>query len=455
MSDIKPFKFQKECIEELERFNGRALLSADMGLGKTLMSLWSLQKNLSRALPIIVVCPASIKYQWRGEIRRCLEIKAFVAEGRKPTRKQTNPKVIVINYDILKDWLPWLRSKKPGSVILDECQFISNHNTLRTKAVKALCLGVNHIIALSGTPMMNRPMELFTVLNILKPVTFSSRWTYGMKYCDGKKNRWGWEFKGATRVEELNDLLLKTCMVRRRKSEVLSELPNKMRQVVPFKLDNISEYQNADDDFMGWLEKRDPEAVYRAERAQTLVKVGYLLRLAAELKLKYTIQWINDFLESTDRKIVVFTKHRNMLAELRSGIKYVSVTVAGGMNAIKKNQAAKAFQTDENIRVFLGNIEAAGIGLNLTAASDVVFAEMAWRPTDHTQAEDRCHRIGQTDTVWAHYLIAEDTIEEKLCKIIQDKQSVISDILDGRKMEGDLDVFDRLMGSITKGRGKW
>ena len=458
---MKPYQFQRECLAEMqqEKFNGRVLLNADMGLGKTPMSLWNLQKNFSRALPCIIICPASLKYQWKNEVKSVLGIKAFVAEGRAPSKTKRVPKIVIINYDILQYWLQWLKNKQPQSIVIDECQFIANPSTHRTKAVKTLCFGMNNITALSGTPLMNRPIELFPILNILKPITFSSRWSYGMKYCGGKRNQWGWEFKGATNIEKLNKLLLDTCMVRRRKYEVLKDLPAKLRQVIPCKLSKSEyvEYNKANNDFLNWLGERDPEAVVRAERAEAVVKLGYLLRLVADLKLKYVVQWVQDFLESTDRKLVVFANHRNVISNLNEQIKSKSVVIDGSVPSAKRQEFVKRFQTDDRIRVFIGNIKAAGVGLNLTASSDTVFTEMAWRPSDHTQAEDRCHRIGQRDTVWAHYFVAENTIEEELCKIIQQKQEVISNILDGKSVLGTLDVFDEFVRTINKRKGllKW
>ncbi len=389
---MKPFPFQRECIDEISGFGGRALLSADMGLGKTPMALWYLQENSHKALPAIVVCPASVKYHWEHEAQKAIGIRASVAEGivppKHPPLKSTQ--LLIINYDILKYWEPWLRQLQPKAIILDESQYISNQQTQRTEAVKRLCTGTHRILALSGTPLTNRPIELFTTLNLLSPAYFPSRWSYGMRYCAAKLTPWGWDFKGVSKSNELHKLLIKTCMVRRRKADVLKELPSKIRQVIPIKLENQSEYNKASTDFITWLRKQDSAAAKRAAKATTMVKAGYLLRLAAKLKLRQVIAWINKFLETTDKKLVVFAIHRKMISALERRVNAQSVVIDGSVTGRKRQQAITTFQNDNRVRVLIGNIKAAGIGITLTAASNVLITEIPWRPGDLTQAEDRC-----------------------------------------------------------------
>jgi len=444
--NMKPFPFQKQVVRQAETFHGRALISADMGLGKTAMSLWYAARN--DATPAVIVCPASLKWQWQTEAMKVLGWRVSVCEGMKPHARKLDDRITIINYDILNAWLPLLKAMRPVLVVLDECQYLAHPQTIRTKAVRQLCKGVPHVLALSGTPLVNRPIELFPVLNILRPGTFSSRFSFGLEYCGGRRGRWGWEFKGATKTGELHELLTSKVMIRRRKQDVLKELPNKIRQVVPVDIKKPSEYRKAQDDFIGWLQTQDPAAAVRAKRAQAVTRAGYLLRLAARLKCKAVVDWVNEWLNDTDEKLVLFAVHTKMIEALHRRIEAKSVVVDGSHSGKDRKHAVEQFQRDSRTRLLIGNIQAAGVGLNLTQASTVAFAELPWQPGAVTQAEDRCHRIGQDQPVWIHYLVAHGTVEEGRCRIIQAKQNVLSSVLDGGRVEGDLDVFEEFIQQL-------
>ena len=211
------------------------------------------------------------------------------------------------------------------------------------------------------------------------------------------------------------------------------------------------QYQKAVDDFIGWLEENDPKKATAAKKAEVLVQTGALLRLAAKLKFRGVVDWINQFLaDNPEEKIVVFAVHRKMIEALLRRISLPAVRIDGSVAGRDRQTAVQRFQGDKNCRVFVGNIQAAGVGLTLTAASHVAFTELSWRPGDHIQAEDRCHRIGATGTVWAHYLVAYGSIESRLCRVLQAKQGTISAILDGGRTEEDLDVFDQLLEEVKK-----
>lgn len=336
-------------------------------------------------------------------------------------------------------------------VLVKNCQYAANPNAKRTRALKALCKGVPHLLALSGTPLVNRPIELQPVLQLVRPDLFPSRWDYAHRYCAPKWTPWGWKYTGASNLPELHEVLSREVMVRRLKTDVLKELPPKTRSVIPVPLSDVNEYRRADLDFAAWLTRQDPAAARRALKAETLTKIGYLLRLAARLKLPFVIEWINEWLGDCDEKLVVFAVHRQMIEALREGCKARSVVVDGSVTGRRRHDVVRAFQNDRGIRLLIGNMQAAGVGITLTAASTVAFAEVAWRPGDHTQAEDRCYRIGTTEPVFIHYLVGVDTVEEKLCKLIQQKQEVISSVLDGKIGTGDLDVYNQLLRELRKG----
>lgn len=455
MMELLPF--QQEGVEEIEWFNGRPLVGWEMGLGKTFTSLSFWHRHRASASPCIIVCPASVKYAWEQEALKAFRIRATVLEGTKPPRGKSvaaPPELVVLNYDILKHWVDWLQRLKPKMVILDEVQVISNHTSQRSRASKKLCDKVPRVLGLSGTPLLNRPIELFSILNILRPDVFNSRWSFAHRYCDPRLTPWGWEYKGCTNSTELHQLLTKTCLMRRRKVDVLKELPGKTRTVIPIPLKDMNEYRRASLDFIAWLSRQDPVKANRAAKAAAMVKMGYLLRLTAELKLPSVIEWINNCLDETDSKLVVFGVHKKILEEMKSKCRARSVTIDGSVTGRLRQAVVASFQQDKQVRVLFGNIKAAGVGITLTASHTVAFAELAWRPGDHTQAEDRCHRIGTTENVAAYYLVAKDTIEEKLCKIIQQKQSIVSSVLDGGSLDEDLDIYDQLSAELLMERNE-
>jgi SWI/SNF-related matrix-associated actin-dependent regulator 1 of chromatin subfamily A len=244
-------------------------------------------------------------------------------------------------------------------------------------------------------------------------------------------------------------------MIRRLKEDVLADLPNKVRRVVPMALSDNKEYREAKNNFIGWLHKNyKGGSAKRALRAVAVTRIGYLLRLAAKLKARDVVRWVNTFLdEYPDEKIVLFAIHHKMIEVLQRHVKGKHVTIDGSVVGRRRKLAVDTFRRDKNTRVFIGNIKAAGTGVDglQDVCSNMAFTELWWRPGDHIQAEDRLYRIGQSGHVWINYLVAGDTIEEDLCRIIQTKQGVIRATLDGKEYDSDMDVFDQLI-TITEGR---
>lgn len=438
---MKPFRYQSECLEELEWFGGRALLALPPGLGKTMISLLHLARHPER-LPAVVICPASVKWVWAEEARKWTDMEAEVLEGRNGRWTRSRP-LTVLNYDILRHHLKSLRAAGFQTAILDECHYLADRRSRRTKASVALCKGVPSVLALSGTPATIKPAQMFSVLRVLKPRDWPNRWKFLQRYCDPKLTHWGWQFQGASHVEELHDKLLWSCMIRRDKREVLPDLPPKLRQIVRLPLSDPDEYQRANEHFLAWLAGLDGEQARRAAKVEALAKVGYLLRLSASLKLPATIGWLTDWLESCDEKIVVFAVHREIVNKLMHQLaQYRPVKIDGSVTGAKRRRIVEAFQSDPSIRVLIGNVKAAGVGITLTAARTVAFAELTWSPPDLIQAEDRCHRIGTTETVWIHYLSAEGTIEQRLCRVLHRRQRDLTGVLDG----GRGDVLAELIG---------
>jgi SWI/SNF-related matrix-associated actin-dependent regulator 1 of chromatin subfamily A len=301
--------------------------------------------------------------------------------------------------------------------------------------VKKISKRIDHFIALSGTPIVNRPIEMFNALNIIDPTVIPNFWEYTKRYCGRKHNGFGWDFSGATNTQELHKILSESIMLRRKKQDVLTELPDKTFSLVPMELDNEKEYFAAENDFIQFIkETKGRQAAERAEGAQVLAEIEGLKQLAVKGKLTQSINWIADFLES-DEKLVVFAVHKFVIDALMEAFKGKAVKIDGSVKNEDRQTAVDKFQNDDNIRLFVGNIQAAGVGITLTKASNVAFLELPWTPGALVQAEDRVHRIGQKDAVTVHYLLAAGTIEEKIARLIDSKRKILDRVLDGRRTE--------------------
>lgn len=447
----KLFQYQKDGIRRLIHFGGRGCLFDEMGLGKTIQAL-AVAKYFD-AFPCVVVCPASVKYTWEAEASQHYGIRGIVLEGTKPPRRglRLPAQLWILNFDILHKWVQWLREMGIKCAIIDECQNISNRETIRTKSVKMLCEDVPHVIALSGTPLMNRPAELYPTINLVCPDEFNGFFDFGMRYCEPKKVRGEFQFKGAANLDELNQRLNDSCMVRRLKRDVLIELPSKMRRQVPVQLRDFDQYEEARDNFVKWIYEKHPTRAKTALYNQAFTQLGYLLRLTAKLKFRAVCNWIDDFLGGTDEKLIVFGVHKAMVKSLNKRYLDRSVLIDGDVPSKIRKLMVDQFQRDVKTRLFIGN-GAATAGITLTAASTVAFVEYFWRPADHLQAEDRPHRIGQHKTVWVNYLTAIGTIEERMCQIVQRKQEHCRKTLDGEHAGEELAVCDLLIEHLKKGK---
>ncbi len=242
-------------------------------------------------------------------------------------------------------------------------------------------------------------------------------------------------------------------MIRRRKEDVLDQLPAKRRHVVTLPLSDRREYDLAHDDFIKWLIKHRPDKVGSAVKAEALVRGGYLKRLAGKLKLPSVIDWVNSFLEEDEGKLILFAHHIEVVEELHARWAKQSVMVNGSVSMKQRRMAEEEFLKSKRKRIFVGNMRAAGVGWSAKGVSTVAFAEMDWTPGAHQQAGDRTHGIGrgvegQTSEEW--WLVAKDTVEEKLVKLLQKKSRILDSVLDGKPSK-DFDVFDKLMASMLKG----
>jgi SNF2 family DNA or RNA helicase len=427
------YPFQSKGVSFIEANKGRALVADEMGLGKTIQALAWLQLHPDYR-PVIIVVPASLKLNWARETMSWLPNPDIeILMGTIPWKPTAD--IIIINYDILQAWVSMLCSIRPKVLITDECHYYKSNSALRTKAVKRLAKGIPHVIALSGTPIVNRPIEAFNALKIIDPDLFPDYWYFVHHFCHARHNGFGWDFSGASHTGELHELLTSTIMIRRLKEDVLPDLPAKARSFVPIQLHNRKEYEAAEGDFIGYITQvKGKEVADRMSNAEVLSQIEVLKQLAVKGKLEEAMDWIDDFIE-VGEKLVVFAVHHFVIDALMERFKKVAVKLDGSTSQKDRQLVVDYFQRDPTIRLFVGNIKAAGIGITLTASSNVAFLELPWTPGDLSQAEDRCHRIGQKDSVNIHYLLANDTIEEKIARLLDNKRKVLDAVLDGRETE--------------------
>jgi len=463
--DSRLFPFQRTGVAFIESRKGRALIADEMGLGKTCEAISWLRLH-PELRPVIVICPASLKLNWEREfsIWGIKDEKIQIISGRK-NGDNLFGSIIIVNYDILGDaeynketkawklegWLKALIAYEPKVVIMDEVHYTKNGKAKRTRAAKQLAKKALHVMALSGTPIVNRPIEFFNSINMIRPDIFPSFWHFAEEFCGAKWNGFGWDFTGATNTKKLHKLLTETIMIRRRKEDVLTDLPAKIHAVVPFEIDNREEYKRASENIIDWiLQSEGKEKAEKASQAEVLVEFEKLKQLAVRGKMEAVKEWISIFLESGE-KLVLFATHTATLNALQVAFPKINVRLDGSTSQKGRQEAVDAFQRNDKIRLFLGNVKAAGVGITLTAASNVSFVELPWTPGEFEQAADRLHRIGQKNTVNVWVLVAQETVEEDVATIISSKQKVLVAILDGEEVNQDT-VLTELIKKIKGGK---
>lgn len=437
--ELKPF--QRAGVQYLLK-QRRSFLADEQGLGKTIEALATIE--VDGAYPAIVVCPASLKLNWMREIEHWLPARsAQMLDGNRGAVAAAD--LTVVNYDIVAGRLEALTALAPRAVVLDESHYCKSPGAKRTQAAQQLCAAVSReglVLALTGTPVMNRPPELISQLRIL-----------GRLGDFGSGAQFGQRFRGPDAHKRLHWHLRARCFARRLKAEVLPQLPAKTRTVVPVALDNEPEYRLAEQDVIAWLRSqpldlRELDAkVAAALRAERLVRLNALKLLGARGKLHAALHWIHDFLVSGE-PLVVFARHREIQHAVLKRFPN-ALHVLGEDSQRARDQAVRAFQaadTTEN-QLIVCSIEVAGQGITLTRSSNVAFLELDWTPAKHDQAEDRCHRIGQQDAVNATYLLAADTIDETIATLLERKRAVIGAVTDGRE-EDERGVVDALVADL-------
>lgn len=478
---ITPYPFQYEGVSYIESKGGRALIGDDMGLGKTAQAIAYLQRH-PELRPAVIVCPNSVKEAWfRAVVQWMSNEKVLLLEG-KPKSKQSiftgtigitgtdmkkkQTTIYITNYNIIANkiitekhdigqdtkredlytgWVDFIIEESPQVLIVDESHKCKNEKAARTIAVRKLAKYCPKMIALTGTPIVNRPIEFWPILNMIAPKIFRDFMKFAKRYCNASRGRFGWDFKGSSNEQELAEILRETVMIRRMKTEVLTQLPPKVRSVVPLSLDPSSykKYKTLERKIAEWMNSENSN-----NKAAALTRIEMLKQEAVTLKLDMMIEWVEDFIDN--EKLVLFVDHHTTANAFRKYFsKITKVTEVTGQTKGSCQEQVDLFQNDPESRLFIGS-KSAIEALTLTAASNVAFAELFWTPGDHDQAEDRVLRIGQeADNCTAWYLLAADTIEEEIAELLDQKRKVLEAILNGKKVK-DIDLLTTLMNRLKE-----
>lgn len=439
--------FQKAGIHYALTHTG-TLIADEMGLGKTIQAIGVI--NADPAIETaIVICPKSLKLNWQRELERWLTrpLTIGVANGSWPETQ-----IVILNYEALGKHIDKINSQQWGLCIVDEAHYIKNKKAQRSKYVKSI-KAARHL-RLTGTPIVNRPVELQNIIDDLNPAF--AGFGFLKRYCNAHQNGWGWDFSGASNLDELQRRLRETCMVRRLKADVLTELPRKIRQIVELDPDSSAarkavqaedRFESANDEQVAQLRaavelaKADSKEAYEAAVARlsaaqrvAFEEISRLRHETAVAKLPQVLQHITEALEDDDaKKIIVAAHHHDVIDSLYDSAQmngWNPVRLTGRNNEAERLAAVDAFQSDSTVRVFIGSIQAAGVGITLTASSHVIFSELDWVPGNISQFEDRAHRIGQTDTVLVQHIVLNGSLDARMAHLLIEKQRVIDNALD-------------------------
>jgi SWI/SNF-related matrix-associated actin-dependent regulator 1 of chromatin subfamily A len=424
LSSYPLYPHQVTGVEFLAR-RGRAILGDDMGLGKTRQAIIALKESAPTGV-FLIICPASLKLNWAREIRM-VDTDARIDVLGVSGYEHPQPQWVIVNYDLLARNADRLRKVAWTGVALDEAHFIKNASQRSSQALKILGVsedkragvaGPRLVFLLTGTPMPNRPRDLFNLLRAVGHPSARSFLSFARQYCGAYRNNYGWVTDGASNIAELN-LLLKEVMLRRKKDEVL-DLPPKIRSWVPLQITGDAAW-NANEGFLNWFLGSDAS---RPNDTEFLARITRLRVALHKAKHAACAERIKDVVAS-GQKVLVFTSYTEGITRHKKTLGDQAVTITGADNAKQRMKAMDAFQKDPNVTVALCNLIAGGVGLNLTAATHVIFQDLDWVPANHLQAEDRCYRIGQDKQVTVEYLLANGTLDTYIARLLEAKLKLV------------------------------
>ena len=468
---VEPYEYQREGIcFGLE--HKRIIIGDEPGLGKTLQSIGIV--DTANAYPCLVICPSSLKINWQREFEKFTDKSALVLDNNVRTTwgyllSMGVHQVAIVNYESLRKFFVWdirggiqFRLKDVvfnpqiqafKSIIIDESHRVKDPSAQQTIFTKGLSVGKDWCILLSGTPVVNRPEDLIAQLSIMNRLgEFGGRAKFIADYCTDPKDKTA---EPAVPLSELSRQLYNTCMIRREKAKVLPQLPDKTRVDLYIEISNDKEYNLAAEDLAAYLQEytecTDWE-IRRKMRMEALVRFMTLRSLATKGKIAQAVDFIRTFLDS-GKKLIVFCSLHEIVDELQK-IFPRAVTVTGRDSSVNKQASVDAFQNNPNVQLTICSIKAAGVGLTLTAASDVAFIELAWTYADCCQCEDRAHRIGQKDNVTCYYLLGRGTIDHTIYRLIHRKKSIANEIMNADdEIPTDEMCFNELVKSFLNTSG--
>ncbi|MDR1884269.1 MAG: DEAD/DEAH box helicase [Prevotella sp.] len=443
----------------------KVIVGDEMGLGKTAQAIATV--IAAQAFPCLIICPSSLKINWEREFQMWGSHRATILsdsiKDTWPTLYQMQyADIFIVNYESLKKYFvaeinqPVKDGKKVPlrlnhikfkaniklfkSIICDESHKLKDIATQQAKFTKGIASGKEYILLLTGTPVVNKPEDLISQIGILDRINdFGGYQNFVRNYCDNND-----------RYRELNWLLKKNCYYRREKSEVLKELPPKMRQIVLCDITTRKEYNDAMSDLEDYL-KRYRQAtdaqIQKSMKGEIMVRIGILKNIAARGKIKDAIEYVSDVIDSGE-KLILFTHLREVQDMIVKSFP-AAVTIFGDDDTATRQRNVDRFQNDPKVQLIVCSIKAAGVGITLTASSRVAFLELPWHPADCDQAEARAHRIGQANSVQCIYLLGKDTIDEHIYEIINKKRDMSNQIT-GARDEVEVSMQNGVINLLSK-----
>lgn len=420
---------------------------------------------------ILVACPAIAKVNWKREIAKFIgedaEARTQIIKTGKDTIKP-GMRWLIVNYNLLKAMEDKLKEWNPTSAILDEAQVLTNLDTQQTKIlagfqkketdprtgrtfrreVPGLVDVCHNVFPLTGTPINNKPKEMFALLKLIRHPLAADYLEFTRRFCDGHEVEVGsktiWDDTGASNLEELGRIL-QDSFLRRMKAGpngVLEGFPEKTYQPYPVELDEkgrklyldaLASVSKEADELGGVLSVAEG-AGSRKGKADALRMLTAVKQATALAKIPASIEFVENIVEQGE-KILVFSNYTDVLDQLQEKFGEKAVRIDGGVTGTKRTVAEDLFQTSPDKTILLGNVKACGVAINLTAATKVVFVDRPWTPGAIDQASDRAWRIGQTQPVTVYFLEAPDTFDEQLAKVVEEKREATEQIEKG--LNGD------------------
>lgn len=466
-----PRPYQIDCIKFAEEANFNCIIADEQGLGKTIESLCTVLLHYKKLLPAVITVPTTVKIQWLLEILRICcpngtdeEKRRFLTQVIQSGKEKAMPgfQIYIVTFDMLKkdDLFEYVPNIK--TIIIDECQRIKNHLSDRAKAVQRICKKTEYHIPMSGTPIKNHAGEYFTVLNIVAPTRFPNYQKYIDTYCDAYHNGWALKVGGLKDPERFHEDT-KDIIIRRTKEQVLKDLPAIERKFYHVELD-----KKLNKAYAKALEELDDlfysEGSSFEKGAATIAIMSKLRHITGISKVAECVDFTTEFLLSSERKMVVFVHHQDVMQILNDNLTVwckegdfaPPLMLHSGLNGDQRTRLVLDFK-DGPSRVMLASTLAAGEGLNLQFCSDAVILERQWNPANEEQAEARFHRFGQENNVGITYMLASGTIDEYFSELVEQKRSIVAATLDNKEIPWEQASLMQELTQVllSKGRERW